>query len=353
MTRSITKSLFILPVALLLMGQGCALPFLTNQPDQTDGGLFRSTTHGQTWQQANKVVDGNETGSLRNTSIRSIVFDPVVQNRLFVGTAGQGIFRSENGGDSWEPTSLRSGDYSCIIFQPTDHEVMYSAAGSSVLKSITGGKTWTTVYSESAAGSSVTCVTIAANAPQTVWATTSGGKILRSLDAGKNWELMLTISAMTPRSMFFSADGKTLTIFSRSSGIFVISVEQKSWQNIGRTLAKFPGATTIRDVAILPPPSSIWMIATDYGLLRSTDEGATWESMQTLDKPGTVAIQNILVNPRDVTEYFITVGRKVQRSNDSGQTWTINSVTTTRTLVQLTMDPNSVDRLFLGTFLTQ
>lgn len=69
------------------------------------GGLFRSTDNGATWL---------PLGNLGSLGIFSIVVDPVVSGRMFVGTApytdntpqyilGGGIFQSLDGGQTWSP----------------------------------------------------------------------------------------------------------------------------------------------------------------------------------------------------------------------------------------------------------
>ena len=345
---------FVLPLAAVaLMGQSCTIPFFTqNANSTTDGGVFRSDDHGQTWKQHNTItVSGKAAGSLRSTSIRTLAFDPQVQDRLFASTVGNGIYVSTNGGDSWTATSLKSGDYSCLAFQPNDHEVMYTAAGKSILKSVDSGLHWKSVYSEAQPGITVDCVTVSPNEPQTVWGMASG-KILRSQDGGKNWSLMVTIPAFIPRLVTFTPDGSSMTIFSRTTGIFVVDLTTMQWQDISKPLKKLPKASNIKSVSVVPGATPLWVMATSYGLIRSVDSGASWQSVSTLNSSA-VTIQNVVVNPNDTNEMFITIGNHIQRTADGGNTWTVNSIATARTLVQLSIDPNHVDRMFVGTFYTK
>jgi photosystem II stability/assembly factor-like uncharacterized protein len=257
-----------------------------------------------------------------------------------------------DGGDHWNPTSLKAGDFTCIVFQTTDHEVMYASAGSTIVKSIDAGATWKTVYSDTQSAQ-MGCVAVSPQAALTVFAISNTGKVLRSTDGGKNWSLLVTLRSVTPRKMLVSPDGTTVTIFGKTEGIYVVDVTKASWQDISKPLNAFSGAKTIRGVAAIETPQPLWFIATNYGLLRSTDHGSSWQAIQTLDKPGSIAIQNVAVNPNDTKEIYISVGKKIERTSDGGETWTTSTVQTTRQLLQLVLDPNSVDRLFVATFLTQ
>ena len=342
----------ILVAGALVMGQGCSLPFFGSQQDQTDGGVFRSDDHGQSWKQKNTLKTSQGTSTLRDVSVRTLVADPQVAHRWFLGSVGQGVYMTTDGGDTWESTSLKTGDFTCIVFQPTDHEVMYASAGMSIVKSINGGKNWKTVYSDTQGGT-MGCVAVSPQASLTIYGLTTTGKLLQSVDGGKNWSLLLTVRSISPRLMSISPDANTITVFGKTEGIFVINLANKSWQDISKSLKDYSGAKTIRSVSALETPQPLWHIATNYGLLRSVDHGATWQPIKTLDNPGTVAIQNVVVNPTDTKEIFISVGKKIERTSDGGTTWTVSSVATTRSLVQLQRDPNSVDRLFVATFTTK
>jgi photosystem II stability/assembly factor-like uncharacterized protein len=73
------------------------------------GVLFRSEDAGSTW----KVVDGllkHETRNQWNPGAggmccHSIQLDPMTADRMYVGISAAGVFRSEDGGESWTPAN--------------------------------------------------------------------------------------------------------------------------------------------------------------------------------------------------------------------------------------------------------
>lgn len=64
----------------------------------TSEGLFRTDDAGDTW---TAIEDG-----LANSSIRVVRLDPQESRKLYCGTNGNGLFRSVDGGSSWEKLSL-------------------------------------------------------------------------------------------------------------------------------------------------------------------------------------------------------------------------------------------------------
>jgi photosystem II stability/assembly factor-like uncharacterized protein len=68
----------------------------TNRNPLDGQGLYRSLDGGQTWQRFNNPPLSDRTG----TYIQGIALDPTDNQTIFI-TGSQGIFRSDNGGDSW------------------------------------------------------------------------------------------------------------------------------------------------------------------------------------------------------------------------------------------------------------
>src|SRR5262249_13678715 len=57
-------------------------------------GVFKSRDGGTTWQASN-------TGGLSDASVRALALDPTTPTTLYAGTEGSGVFKSTDGGTSW------------------------------------------------------------------------------------------------------------------------------------------------------------------------------------------------------------------------------------------------------------
>ena len=118
------------------------------------GGLFRTKNGGTTFR---SVFD--ETGS---PSIGAVAISPSDNDIIYVGTGegdprnnisfGDGIYRSDNGGDNWQHIGLDGTErFSAIVVHPENPNIVYAAAMGKawsankergVFKSVDGGKTW-------------------------------------------------------------------------------------------------------------------------------------------------------------------------------------------------------------------
>lgn len=347
MTTSTWSKLSLIAVSVFLTGQACTINIGTSA--KQNGGVYRSDDHGQFWAQKNFISqDKKQKVTLDDVTGRVLAFDPKNSDRLYLGTLVNGVWMTTNGGEQWQPTSLRSGLFDCLAFDPQNSQVMYTATGPVVLKSTDGGTSWKTVYTESQPGHLVNCVAVDPTDGRTVWATTSGGKLLISTDYGTQWSLMALIPAMEPRLFYVVPDGSgQIYIFTKNNGILHGEARGKTWSDLSKSLVPLLGGTDIRAVVV---NTSGWYLATGYGLLKSTDLGASWHSIPTLVSPSSVSVQSIAVNPNNAAEMFITTDQRLHHTTDGGTSWAVTTLPTDRVPYLMTFDPSKNDRLYFITY---
>jgi photosystem II stability/assembly factor-like uncharacterized protein len=176
------------------------------------GGVWKTTNRGTTWE---SVFDGQ--GSY---SIGSVTIDPNNRHTIWVGTGenvsgrhvgyGDGVYRSLDGGASWERMGLEKSEHiGMIVVDPRDSNVVYVAAQGplwsgggdrGLYKTGDGGKTWQRIL----AGGQYTGVNEVHMDPRNpdvlfaarhqrlrnVAALINGGPesgIFKSVDGGKTW----------------------------------------------------------------------------------------------------------------------------------------------------------------------
>jgi hypothetical protein len=109
------------------------------------GALYRSPDRGDSWSEVDSGLSG---------SVGSLVIDPIRPRGLYAGTS-DGVFRSNDGGASWQPSSSGLERCSTVVtalaIDPRDPFVLfagvYKAAFNDVgcmgvFKSVNGGATW-------------------------------------------------------------------------------------------------------------------------------------------------------------------------------------------------------------------
>ena len=210
------------------------------------GGVWKTTNAGTTWE---PVFDKQNT-----SSIGDIALAPSNPEIVWVGTGeannqrssswGDGVYKSENGGRTWQNMGLRTSEHiGRIVIHPTNPNVVYVAAVGplwtdggerGLFKTTDGGKTWRNVLKISP-HTGVTEVVMDPTDPNIMYAASyqrqrktynfvGGGPetaIYKSIDAGENWTKLteglpkgdmgrigLDVSRSQPRTIYATIETK-------------------------------------------------------------------------------------------------------------------------------------------------
>ncbi len=250
---------------------------------QYGDGIFKSPNGGLTWQQV-------APGSLVGTRCAYMAIDPT--NSSIVYFAGSnGVFKSTNAGTNW--VNMNSGtNANCLIIDPTNTQVIYISTGGTsaglVKKSTDGGTTWVTLAGGlPASGMGRIQLAMAPSNSQIIYASiaaSSGGSLLglyRTTDGGTTW----TLQASTPN--YLGSQGwydNAVTVNPTNPNIVVVGgLDLYVSTNGGTTLTqKSQWATTNSqnmthaDIHRLAYNGTSLYCMSDGGVYRSTNDGNNW-----------------------------------------------------------------------------
>ena len=179
------KPFFLLPVilALPLAGPSCSLP-------KNDGGVYKTTDQGENWKQIVTIEDSKNT--LMKTDTQQLLLDPSNPNVVYLATISQGLFVSNQFGDSWkrlvseistvyaiEPDTVRKGTYFA--------SALLNNRGK-IIKTENAGVDWKEVYTETGSCTYVTHLKSDPFFPDSLVAVNSEGLLMRSSDSGITWQ---------------------------------------------------------------------------------------------------------------------------------------------------------------------
>lgn len=226
--------------------------------------------------------------------IRSIVINPTTPTTMFVGSVGGGIWKTTNGGASWQPINdfMANLAVSTIIIDPTNQNTMYAGTGegfyngdaiqgAGVFKSVDGGNTWAQLSST--------------NNPNFYW--------VDRLAISPNGS---TILAATGSGFWRSANGGT------------------SWTEVNTSDST---AWAVKDIVFSPTDSTMAIASGSYGLAwYSSDAGLTWTratGLPSLDWLGRVELAYAPNNPSIVYAGVAQNQGEVWKSADGGHSYAL------------------------------
>jgi len=267
------------------------------------GGVWKTTNAGTTYQ---PIFDTQ--GSY---SIGCITMDPNNSSVLWVGTGenngqrsvgyGDGVYKSEDGGQSWQHVGLKTSEHiGKIIVDPRNSDVVY----------------------------------VAAMGP--LWSAGGDRGLYKTSDGGKNWECVLELDEhtgvadliMDPRNpdvLYASAYQRRRHVFTYVGGgpasdLYKSQDGGDSWEKASSGLPSGDKGRIGLAISKADPEVLYAMVeAPDGGTYRSTNRGASWEKRSDYYEMG-LYYTEIFTHPQDPNILY-SMATYNQWSTDGGKTW--------------------------------
>ena len=328
---------------------------------QVDGGVWKSTDYGRTWE---PIFDGEGT-----QSVGAIAVAPSDSRILYVASGeglhrpdlsvGDGIYRSGDAGKTWTHLGLREGQQiPALAVDPANPDRLFAAvlghpygpnAERGIFRSTDGGKTWEKVlYKDDRTGGSD--VVLDPKDPNVVYASLwqetlgpwedansyagTGGGLFKSTDGGATWkqltnglpkdlvQINVAIAASDPQRLYatLSTTGEGGYANAKGLGVYRSDDAGASWRKITddpRPAMKIGGGDL--SVPVVDPQNPDVVYSASIVTTRSTDGGKTWMSLR--GAPGGDDYQNVWINPRDPQILLVVSDQGAIVSVNGGDTW--------------------------------
>jgi len=167
----------------------------------------------------------------------------------------------------------------------------------------------------------VNCMTANPQNPNILWAGTPAGGLWKSTDGGQNWTAKtdhlasLGISGIVidhnNSNIMYIATGDADGGHTKSIGVLKSTDEGNTWDPTG-----FTQTPTIHDIKMHPTNSQIIFIGTSSGTYRTLDAGATWKKVHSL-----IRSYDIEFHPTNPQIIYSSSIKKIHKSVDGGTTW--------------------------------
>jgi len=262
-------------------------------------GLYRSRDAGHTWQPIG-LEDSQQIGR--------ILIDPANPDTVLVAALGhpyganetRGVFRSTDGGASWQRTLYRNADTGAIdlAFEPGNARVVYTALwqtrrppwnvyppsrgpGGGLYQSQDGGVSWVELVDRGLpAQPGRIGIGVAPSRPQRVYALVdaAAGGLYRSDDRGASWTRVSADPRIWKRGWYF---GGVTVDPADPEVVYVCNTGVHRSTDGGRTFAPVkgaPGGDDYHQLWIDPRDPQRRILGVDQGAVVTLNGGATWSS---------------------------------------------------------------------------
>ncbi|MBS1542036.1 MAG: glycosyl hydrolase, partial [Bacteroidetes bacterium] len=288
--------------------------------------------------------------------ISDFAVNPNNFNEYFVASSSGGVWKTVNGGTTYEPVFDGEGSYSigCVAIDPANPNVVWVGSGENnnqrsvsygdgVYKSEDGGATWKNVGLKTSEHigkiiidpANTNIVYVAAIGP--LWKEGGERGVYKTTDGGKTWNLALKLDehtgandlVMDPRNssvLYASAHQRRRHDFGYvsggpGSGIYKTTDGGATWDKANTGLPS--GDKGRIGLAISPAnPEFIYAIveaSKDAGFYRSTNRGASWVKMSDHQTGGNY-YNEVIADPKNPNRVY-TMGYAISVSDDGGKTF--------------------------------
>lgn len=277
-------------------------------------GIFKSEDGGESWKWITK-------GTLR-LNVTDLVISKQNSNVLYVASTDKGIYKSENGGVDWQEANegLPEMNILSLSIDPIDDRILYACTNSNGLyKSVNGGITWVEYNNGLRASRPPQKIAINPLNTSVLYVATKGDFVFKSHDGGNSWIRL--------RNGFFTRNFKSLAIhpqdtslvfaISMGSGIYRTKNGGNSWELIDEGLLSLD----VSSIVVNPQDINQVWVSTTSEVYASNDMGNHWNPVGKLDPDA--AIEKLALHSSQPERIFAATTAGVYESNDGGNTWLI------------------------------
>ena len=272
--------------------------------------------------------------------VTSMAIDSKNMDHIIVGTPSGGIWKTLDGGQSWNPISDKESVLKIYSLEISPHDSNHYYAGTwggGIIQSTDGGENW--FGSNGIFGNArIIAVRVSEDNPQHIMAINEGGNIFKSFNGGAFWNNRLS-SSTTLYDIEYKPDDPNVIYVSGQGRVYIS-------HDAGTSFSELPGPWTQSGLLFNPimlavteqDPEYLYVLEADNGgfgaVYLSVDGGASFETRSHNFQGGNNILgyvkgvrggqaprdMDIAVNPENKNEVHVG-GIMSYRSVDSGSTW--------------------------------
>ena len=280
-------------------------------------GVYKSTDGGASWQAASK--------GLREMRLHSVLIDPTNTNIIYVGLEQDRVYKSTDGGENWSPAhdGLNDSGYwhQRLLMSPQDPRTLYYVSSPGLYRTENGGASWVKISFPCGRGMTDMAINPVNTDTLYVGYYGEGGcqspGLYISTNRGKTWKILRTFTqkeSPVPWEAGLSMDitGSYLySIHANRTQTMVLSYAQatQEWNN-----------TSINCSLVVPHPGverTAYCGTEDGALYITTNGGMNWTF---LSNPNIGPVKSIAFSPDDPSRIYVG-GYGLVYSDNGGRTW--------------------------------
>ena len=331
------------------VGLGGESPLLVGSdgPPLDQGGLYRRGDGDETW-------DSLSQGLPAHPQVRALLVSPQDPRVIFAGTH-DGVYRSDNRGESWERQDSPRGDVWSLAAHPNDPSIVFAGYDRSVIcRSVDTGASWQPMNTANVVFPHISMhpreivkrvigISVDPGNPDDVYGAVEVGGLVASRDGGDTWVSATdghytSTSPVDLHGVQVNPSAPGLVFIITQIAMFRSRQRGHHWELVPLE-EMFPGGSYCRGLTVAPDDPKTMYLASGAGgggappgtqeagaLVCTRDMGESWERMDLGETPPSRMFQ-VAVDPAAPSSvHCCTRDGLVYSSRDQGSTWTKSQI---------------------------
>jgi photosystem II stability/assembly factor-like uncharacterized protein len=301
--------------------------------------IMRSTDSGKTWERV-----GPRRGFAYEALVRCLAVHPHDPRIVFAGTE-RGLYRSDDAGQNWRfiDSALNSYYLWSLAIDPKEPEVMFAGTGTptkaAIFRSIDSGATWEKRPADVAAECEnvgvprVTAIAVDPEDHRNIWVSLEVDGARRSRDGGETWSDVEVVHGQDVHNIVVTPGPPKTVFIVCNREIYKSTDDGATWETLGMQKSipwEYPRTQNyLRGIAVQPSRPEVLFLGfgdatpgTAGGVARSSNMGGKWEILPLPVQPNST-VWTFGVDPVD-PETIFAASRfgYLYRSDSGGNSWT-------------------------------
>lgn len=319
--------------------------------DEVKGAIWKSTDAGRTFEPKSKVASNSSTNLSRNV----ITLSKGADKDIIAITSKGSVFRTSNWGNEWNLILNSTIISTTVGINPNNTNEIYIGAIESkrarLYRNLNLDKTndLKEVYTEPKSGPSFVAIKVDPKNNNIIYALLSSGVLLKSYNKGLDWILAnnikstvigLEVDPKNPDNILICG---ITSIFKSKDGGFSFE------ESIPNLKSRAVTGSQITSFTINPNDFNEIYIGSTGELLRTNDNGKTWNNVRILTPNLSLPVTNIRVSESDPNVIYYNVGTVLYVSSNKGETWNTSDLSSVlNNITDLLIDREKSDIIYIS-----